>query len=170
MADTTTQLKRLRSEDPETSGSDDSSPNSKRQKPYGGILSLLDQDEDDWEAAHGQDLAAVFSALQQEISDAAAFDLDSPTLVAAEDRSAADGEDGEAESVMRRLLEASDDELGIPSAEEMYGNINGNGNGDEIVDGIRSGEDLPFGFVDNLWELEDVAANYYTMLQSELFI
>ncbi|CAA0823862.1 Unknown protein [Striga hermonthica] len=169
MADTT-ELKRLRSEDPETSGSDDSSQNSKRQKPYGGILSLLDQDEDDCEAAHGQDLAAVFSALQQEISDAAAaVDVDSPALAAAEDRSAADGEEGEAESVMRRLLEASDDELGIPSAEEMYGNIN-NGNGDEIVDGIRPGEDLPFGFVDNLWELEDVAANYYTMLQSELFI
>ncbi|GAB2297211.1 hypothetical protein Dimus_031325 [Dionaea muscipula] len=71
-------------------------------------------------------------------------------------------EEKEREKEMRHLLEASDDELGIPSAD---------GGVDELVVGeINGGDDL-MGLDDGLlWELEDEAANYYTLLQSELFL
>lgn len=62
-------------------------------------------------------------------------------------------EEGERERVMRHLLEASDDELGIPNGEFLVG---------EGVDGVA--------LSDALWELEDEAANYYTLFQSQLFM
>lgn len=68
------------------------------------------------------------------------------------------------EQVIRHLLEASDDELGIPNREgdfdvgvfEFEQGCNNGGNG--------------LALCDRLWEFEDDAANYYTLLQSELFL
>lgn len=160
-----TQQKRLREDSSETLEFDDS--NSKRQKPHNNILSLLDEDdEQDEESSQG--FSAIFTTLEQEISSSAAIDLDFLPFAAAEEEahhqqtttSASDEEEG-LKSVMRHLLEASDDELGIPNYTE-----------DGKIVEINSAENFQFGnFVDNgLWELEDVAANYYAMLQSQLFM
>ncbi|XP_076939219.1 uncharacterized protein LOC143607794 [Bidens hawaiensis] len=73
--------------------------------------------------------------------------------------------DDEKERVIRHLLEASDDELGLPSRVE--GGADGEGGGDDVAGGGH-GEYYSLG--DGLWEFEDVAANYYTLLQSELFM
>ncbi|XVF43096.1 hypothetical protein PTKIN_Ptkin02bG0012700 [Pterospermum kingtungense] len=78
-----------------------------------------------------------------------------------------DEEQGDKESVIRHLLEASDDELGIPNRGE------GEGVGVEVVEfdeGFNNGGNIGFSLCDGLWELEDEAANYYTLLQSELFM
>ncbi|PIN04082.1 hypothetical protein CDL12_23383 [Handroanthus impetiginosus] len=165
-----TQQKRLREESNELESDENS--NSKRQKPYNNILSLLDEEE---EEEPNQDLSAIFTTLQQELSsstscDSTAFDFGSPPFTAGEEvqhlqptagpSTSVDcgEEDDGVKSVMRHLLEASDDELGIPNKE------------DNNVE-ISFSENFPFAFSDNgLWELEDVAANYYTMLQSELFM
>ncbi|KAL0447061.1 UNVERIFIED_CONTAM: hypothetical protein Slati_1834000 [Sesamum latifolium] len=174
-----TQQKRLREEshDSESLGFDDSNSNSKRQKPYTNILSLLDQEEE--EEQPNQDLSAIYTTLQQELSsstssESAAFDFDYTSFTAAEEQEetphqqptagpstsavCADEDEG-VKSVMRHLLEASDDELGIPNTEDNY-NVE-----------ISSDENFPFAFADDgLWEFDDVAANYYTMLQTELFM
>ncbi|KAK9050992.1 hypothetical protein SSX86_027617 [Deinandra increscens subsp. villosa] len=73
-----------------------------------------------------------------------------------------DDED-EKERVIRHLLEASDDELGIPSRVDVGDAGDGGGGGGGCGD-------FPVGLCDGLWELEDEAANYYTLLQSELFM
>uniref|UniRef100_A0A7N1A328 Uncharacterized protein n=1 Tax=Kalanchoe fedtschenkoi TaxID=63787 RepID=A0A7N1A328_KALFE len=121
----------------------------KKQKTfYNDILSILDQDEDE----PAEDLSELLTSLEQELSGGGG-----------ESTSAASGEDedGTVESVMRRLLEASDDELGIPSTAEVTAEA-------ECVE-VADGGDL--GLCDGLlWELEDEAANYYTLLQSELFL
>ncbi|KAI3744515.1 hypothetical protein L1987_57598 [Smallanthus sonchifolius] len=88
-------------------------------------------------------------------------------------------DDDDKESVIRHLLEASDDELGIPSRVVEGGGDGdgdgggggdggdgGGGGGDEEV----AGGDFSLGLCDGLWELEDEVANYYTLLQSELFM
>ncbi|KVH97741.1 uncharacterized protein LOC112523302 [Cynara cardunculus var. scolymus] len=75
-----------------------------------------------------------------------------------------DDDNDEKERVIRHLLEASDDELGIPSRVES-----GDGGGDDEISG-GGFDDFPMAFCDGLWELEDEAANYYTLLQSELFM
>ncbi|KAL2233561.1 uncharacterized protein LOC105156547 [Sesamum indicum] len=174
-----TQQKRLREEShvSESLEFDDSNSNSKRQKPYTNILSLLDEEEE--EEQPSQDLSAIFTTLQQELSsspssDSAAYDFDYTSFTAAEQEGTphqqptaapstsavcADEDEG-VKSVMRHLLEASDDELGIPNTED---NCN-------VV--ISSDENFPFAFAadDGLWEFDDVAANYYTMLQTELFM
>ncbi|KAI3720239.1 hypothetical protein L6452_21152 [Arctium lappa] len=77
-----------------------------------------------------------------------------------------DDDNDEKERVIRHLLEASDDELGIPSRVESGGD--GGGGDDEIGGG--GFEDFSMAVCDGLWELEDEAANYYTLLQSELFM
>ncbi|GAB2280296.1 hypothetical protein Dimus_014937 [Dionaea muscipula] len=69
-------------------------------------------------------------------------------------------EEGEREKVMRHLLEASDDELGIPNSDGRVEDM-----GVEKMDG----GDL-LGLDDGLWEIEDDAANYYALLQSEIFL
>ncbi|XP_073135688.1 uncharacterized protein [Henckelia pumila] len=161
------------------------SDDAKRQKPYNSILSLLEEEEDESQPTPeppSEDLSAMFTTLQQELSsstscDSTAFeDFDFVTFPAVElpDQKSSDsstsavcsprsgdgeGEDEGANSVMRHLLEASDDELGIPNRED-----------DDFV-GLKSGDNFPFGFSDHgLWELEDETANYYTVLQSELFM
>ncbi|KAL0385755.1 UNVERIFIED_CONTAM: hypothetical protein Sradi_2969800 [Sesamum radiatum] len=172
-----TQPKRLREEplhDDSSSEFDDSAAaTSKRHKPYNTILNLLEQEEDDAEPS--QDLSAIFTTLQQELSSSTScdsstttFDFDSlPTTAAVEQpdptHQATAVEDDGVKSVMRHLLEASDDELGIPNRrDEIENNV-------EILNSV---ENFPFGFTEHkgLWELEDEAANYYTVLQSELFM
>lgn len=146
--------------------------NAKRQRQsYNQILSLLDEEED----VSNQDLSDMFKTLQEELSS----DSDSTTVdpsqscTSTEDAGHQSGgaavpeyyspsfkEDDEEEArinVMRHLLEASDDELGLPSISES---------GDEET---NSGETL-FNLGEGLWEFEDDAANYYTLLQSELFM
>ncbi|KAK4429975.1 hypothetical protein Salat_1298200 [Sesamum alatum] len=184
-----TQQKRLREEPHEGSSSefDDSSATSKRQKPYNSILNLLEEEEEeDGEPSHepshelSQDLSAIFTTLQQELSSSTScdstttFDFDSlPSTAAVEEPdpshtataggAATSAEDDCVKSVMRHLLEASDDELGIPNRrDEIENNV-------EILNSVGN---YPFGFSEHegLWELEDEAANYYTVLQSELFM
>ena len=168
---------------------------SKKQKPFNHILSLLEAEEDE---PTQQDLSPLITTLQQEITPSASNS--SATLILRSDQEndlenssinntnldeytttsisfttphssncsleVGEGEDDK-ERVMRHLLEASDDELGIPSTshssdnglmgfEEDYGFING-GNGFSSL-------------CDELWELEDETANYYTLLQSDLFL
>ncbi|CAB4295205.1 unnamed protein product [Prunus armeniaca] len=75
-----------------------------------------------------------------------------------------DEQEDDGERVMRHLLEASDDELGIPQREEVSGF-------DDAEDAGFNGLMMDgFSFGDGLWELEDEAANYYTLVQSELFM
>ncbi|CAN8291626.1 unnamed protein product [Cochlearia groenlandica] len=75
------------------------------------------------------------------------------------------------EKVMQHLLEASDDELGIPNNTEFGGS-----DYEMIKDDVNQdynyvyGDSLLDGFGDVFWELEDEAANYYTLLQSQLFL
>ncbi|KAK1413756.1 hypothetical protein QVD17_35536 [Tagetes erecta] len=76
------------------------------------------------------------------------------------------------DSVIRHLLEASDDELGIPSRVDS-----GDGGGDAGDGGGGGGDvsggyfgDFDIGLSNGLWEIEDEVANYYTLLQCELFM
>ncbi|PON70374.1 zinc finger CCHC domain protein [Parasponia andersonii] len=153
----------------------------KRQKSFSDILSLLDEEEEE----PNQDLSSLMTTLQQELSSESGSDPNSfgtgetdpenPTtassaavedytwasysnspLVSKEDEPEEEEEKGR---VMRHLLEASDDELGIPNVEA--------GSGREI--GFNGG-DSGFSVSEGLWELEDEAANYYALLQSELFM
>ncbi|CAH1417128.1 unnamed protein product [Lactuca virosa] len=81
-------------------------------------------------------------------------------------------EDDEKERAIRHLFEASDDELGIPSRVEDGGDdgeVGVCGGGGDDIAGEEYG-DFSLALCDGLWELEDEAANYYTVLQSELFI
>ncbi|XP_022775794.1 uncharacterized protein LOC111317624 [Durio zibethinus] len=165
---------------------------SKRHKSYNHILSLLEAEEDE----PNQDLSSLITTLQQELSSDSVSDDSLPayqtttleadpenlsiTIAAAsaantmgsnleDDTSATsslkdeDHQDDDKERVIRHLLEASDDELGIPNRED--------GVGVEVVDfeeGCNNDGNV-FALCDGLWELEDEAANYYTLLQSELF-
>ncbi|KAM1194173.1 hypothetical protein ACFX15_020501 [Malus domestica] len=148
----------------------------KRQKPYTDILSLLDEEE----VEPPEDLSSLITTLQQEISPEPLNAFPSSETLAAE--SALEGyassssgsstptssnacflKEDECERVMRHLLEASDDELGIPQR-EAHGSDEVEGDGFKF-DGLDG-----FSFGDGLWELEDEAANYYTLVQSELFM
>lgn len=155
----------------------------KRQKSYNHILSILEAEEDE----PSQDLSSLITTLQQEISSESGFDpipfvssendQENPTTASTtiEDYTSSssfssssssscahlskeDDKENDKERVMRHLLEASDDELGIPNREIVFDGENGFNGGDG------------FSFSDSLWELEDEAANYYTLLQSELFM
>lgn len=189
-----TQPKRHR-EEPQSLDFEEANPCAKRQKPYNNILSFLEEEEEEEDETEptseptNEDLSAMFTTLQQELSsstscDSTAFDdfdfvpftaveveveelaahqqksTESSTSAVCSPRSGdGEGEDEGAKSVMRHLLEASDDELGIPNRE------------DNDVVGMKYGENFPFALSDHgLWELEDETANYYTVLQSELFM
>uniref|UniRef100_A0A7N0UFB8 Uncharacterized protein n=1 Tax=Kalanchoe fedtschenkoi TaxID=63787 RepID=A0A7N0UFB8_KALFE len=131
----------------------ESEPDPKKLKSYNHIISILEQDEDESD----QDLSSLMSSLENEIScnleDFDSLPTDAPPSMSAED-------EYEKERVMRHLLEASDDELGIPASRST----------DEIDDGVVIDGGDSFGFCEGLWELEDEAANYNTLLQSELFM
>ncbi|KAG4921137.1 hypothetical protein AAZX31_18G114800 [Glycine max] len=152
---------------------------SKRHMPYNHILSLLESEEED----STQDLSPLITALQQEITNCA---NDSDTLLSQHNltntttttnnnlescsssttqySSNMVEEHDDKEGVMRHLLEASDDELGIPNKEDE--------SLDHGEDGFNfNGGDMFSSFCDGLlWDLEDEAANYYDLLQSQLFL
>ncbi|KAF8103825.1 hypothetical protein N665_0183s0005 [Sinapis alba] len=171
----TTPIKRHREE--ETIAEEETT---KRQKPSSSssyndqILCLLDDSEELNEP--NNDLTSFLNALQQEISsndkNATVSGVsnveDSSTSSVSSKEDEADDENNE--KVMQHLLEASDDELGIPNTgfgESNYDMIkNDNINEDHYV----YGNSLLDGFGDAFWEFEDEAANYYTLLQSELFL
>lgn len=174
----------------ETQLAEDFEENNKRQKSYNHILSILEAEEDE----PNQDLSSIITTLQQELSSDSGFDPlpfsasgtdpENPTSASAaveeytssssssssfsppssssssEALSREDDKENDKERVMRHLLEASDDELGIPNRELVFDGDNGVGFNDG--DG--------FAYSDVLWEFEDHTANYYTMLQSELFM
>ncbi|GFZ21602.1 hypothetical protein Acr_29g0007640 [Actinidia rufa] len=127
----------------------------KRQRSYTHILSLLeDEDEDD---EPNQDFTSILTTLQRELScdplprsESDPIDDSDPT------RKGEEGED-ERERFMRHLLEASDDELGIPNRTD---------GGDE--GGINGGDEITA--CDGFWELDDDVANYYSSFQPELFM
>lgn len=148
----------------------------KRHKPYNHILSLLEIEEED----SSEDLSPLMTTLQQEITCASnntkdtllvcptkENDQDNLANTTLEDTTATsqvlkEEEESDKERVMRHLLQASDDELGIPSS------------GDGIFgfgeDGFNNCGDGFSSLCDKLWELEDEKANYYAFLQSELFL
>ncbi|KAI4314184.1 hypothetical protein L6164_027118 [Bauhinia variegata] len=159
---------------------------SKKHKPYNHILSLLEAEEED----PTQDLSPLITTLEQEITSSAsdsetllnsfqgnttaATTAAATTIATLEDYSTSDSsaiikEDDDKERVMRHLLEASDDELGIPN--RSSGELGQDGfvmdfREDEVNNGTNSFASL----CDGLWELEDETANYYTLLQSEFFL
>ncbi|KAL3654220.1 hypothetical protein CASFOL_003901 [Castilleja foliolosa] len=158
MAENQTPQKRLRDEKIQDDSPGPEIDGSKRQKkPYSNIISLLeDDDEEEVEPSHelSRDLSAIFTNLQQELSSSVCSAGDEM----AGHHVAGDGDEGLKLAVMRHLLEASDDELGIP-------NRSTDGINPDIISSTVDG------FNDNgLWEFEDETANYYTILQSELFM
>ncbi|KAL9311235.1 hypothetical protein AtEden1_Chr1g0070371 [Arabidopsis thaliana] len=148
----------------------------KRQKPssssssYNQVLTLLKDEAEN-------DITSLITTLQQEISNeeqnAAVFE-ENPSLSSSCSSSSSsctskeDEYDGDKEKVMKHLLEATDDELGIPNTE--FGGSNYEMIKSETSQDYVNGFSLLDGFSVGLWELEDEAANYYTLLQSELFM
>ncbi|KAF3620745.1 putative LRR receptor-like serine/threonine-protein kinase GSO1-like [Capsicum annuum] len=149
----------------------------KRHKSYNDILSILEEDEEyglesDPISETGSD---IFTTLQQELEllpsggdDILGSDLVENNFTGSTPGGTQQQEDDRS-SVIRHLLEASDDELGIPSGDGINGSdfplVEENENENET-----NGGDFPFAISDGLWELEDEAANYYSLLQSELFM
>ncbi|KAE9454529.1 hypothetical protein C3L33_13567, partial [Rhododendron williamsianum] len=139
----------------ETHGFPEENADPKRQKSYDQILSLLEEEE---EQVPNQDFSSILTTLQRELDDdpfsvpesGSDPDGDNPARMGGEEKD-------EAERFMRHLLEASDDELGIPNR------VDG-GDGE----GMKGGDETSF--CDGLWDLEDEAANYYSLLQSELYV
>ncbi|CAN1349076.1 hypothetical protein LINPERPRIM_LOCUS41698 [Linum perenne] len=173
MADSTP-LKRQRPDHSgESAAADDE--NNKRLKPsYSHIVSFLDEESDET----NQDISSLLTSLQDELSsDLAAGNSNSSAVAvttAVDDYASCSSsssasnfelkdEEDEKERVIRHLLEASDDELGIPTAAD--GDDGGVGDFFAAVDSVEG-----FANWNGLWELEDANANYYTMLQSELFM
>ncbi|KAI6686448.1 hypothetical protein NL676_032361 [Syzygium grande] len=166
MADTS--LKRQREEAEETHVDGQAEDEAKRLKlppppppSCPGILSFLDDQLDDGQIS-SQDLSSLISALQDELDSSESDpglpsepELASPSSSSSSPEEESDG-DEDKEKVFRHLLVASDDELGLPSRE------------DEVAEAGAGG--VEFLSYDGLWELEDEAANYYTLLQSELFM
>ncbi|XP_019170544.1 PREDICTED: uncharacterized protein LOC109166109 [Ipomoea nil] len=163
MADNTqTQPKRQRGE-----AIEEEEEASKRHKySYNHLMSILEEEEEeDDDNKPVQDLSAILTALQQELCSPATAGEAEPPPAGLTTASSKEDENGDRFSVIRHLLEASDDELGIPAGSGMDG---GGGNG--TTDG-GGGADLPaFSLSDGLWELEDESANYYSLLHSQLFM
>ncbi|KAJ8647027.1 hypothetical protein MRB53_000050 [Persea americana] len=130
----------------------------KRQCSFHHILSILESDEED----PTQDLSSLITTLQQELfthrpqseptlnnqtqtdpTNSFSSPPPSPTGLFKEDNE---------EEVIRQLLEALDDDLGETQRENEVG---------------IGGEVSTCG---GMWELDDEAANYYTLVQSKLFL
>ncbi|KAI3981453.1 hypothetical protein MKX01_007380 [Papaver californicum] len=165
--------------------SSSASSSSSTSSPYNQILSILETEEEEEELV--EDISSLITSLQQEIStsDDLSTKKSSATTTPIPDghnsnknafedlslssssSSAASNEDEEdKDGVIRHLLEASDDELGIPQIGLDF---------EFEEDEVRSnyGEVRLFdmgGYDTGLWEFEDETANYYTLLQSELFM
>ncbi|XP_074274565.1 uncharacterized protein LOC141598718 [Silene latifolia] len=149
----------------------------KRQKSYKDIITLLEEEEDD----PNEDISSLISTLQEEIISSTGLNPVQPgsddlnRVYSGSDEfdrvcSGSGGEEEEVEKVMKHLLEASDDELGIP-------NLSGEMNGYDVVDvdeGHVDGGDLFLPVGEGLWEFEDHEANNYyeysSLLQSEIFM
>ena len=168
----TTPIKRHREE--ETLAEEETN---KRQKPSSSsyndqILCLLD-DSDELNLPNN-DLASFIHTLQQDISSddqngvvsrvSNVEDSSTSCVSSKED----DVDEESKEKVMQHLLEASDDELGLPSNE--FGESNYEMIKNDVSQDYIYGDSLLDGFGDAFWELEDEAANYYTLLQSQLFL
>jgi hypothetical protein len=167
MAESTTPLKRQREDDESTTPQ---SEETKRHKSYNHILSLLESELED---EQNHDLSSIIKTLQRELSSDSDSILEYPsisdhgenfTASSSPFRLVSEEEDDDKERVMRHLLEASDDELGIPNRSEE---VAVDGHRDDLFVTLNGGGDLCDGL---LWELEDVTDNYYTMFQSELFM
>lgn len=141
-------------------------------------LSPLDEGE---EKLTQQDLSSLISTLQQALPLSDDSPIEPLTCSATskfewDDASAASEEEVEdRERVLRHLLEASDDELGLPSRDDGTSSSNIISESSLIsVNAVDDVEGLTLTNLmtsfDGLWELEDEAANYYTLLQSELFM
>ncbi|KAK1376486.1 Zinc finger CCHC domain protein [Heracleum sosnowskyi] len=150
------------------------------------LVSFLEQQEEDDILVSSQDLSLFLTNLQQEL-----FSDPLPCLPDPSQPDSSHGalqtllldpttedwnitcskEDDEKESVIiRHLLEASDDELGLPNEVSVDRTVS---SGDEDFNGADDDDEDKHNsslFCDGLWELEDEAANYYTLLQSQLFM
>ncbi|KAL8111962.1 hypothetical protein AgCh_019605 [Apium graveolens] len=184
-----TLAKRHREEEEEISDIQDENREAKRYKSYNtttnnkqqALVSFLEQQEDqDDVIVSSQDLSLFLTNLQHELfSDPSPY-LPDPsqlgphaahqTLVldpTTKDWNICSKEDDEKESVIiRHLLEASDDELGLPNEVGVDRTVS---SGDEDFNGLDDKHNSSL-FCDGLWELEDEAANYDTLLQSQLFM
>ncbi|WOG88830.1 hypothetical protein DCAR_0208065 [Daucus carota subsp. sativus] len=143
------------------------------------LVSFLEQEEEET-VVSSQDLSLFFSTLQQELfsdphGDHQTLLVDpstedwNPCSYSVAEKEDSIGDDDK-ESVIRHLLEASDDELGLPNDAGVDRTAR-SGTSDEDCNGVdddcKQSSSL---FCDGLWELEDEAANYYTLLQSQLFM
>ncbi|MFS8031738.1 hypothetical protein Hanom_Chr17g01549461 [Helianthus anomalus] len=122
---------------------------------YTQILSILDDNtEEDQHQETTQRLTEFFTSLQQELIISSSSSDPLP-----EEKQQEEVEDGEEKErvIIRHLLEASDDELGIP--DDGYGVLEGN-------DAGGCCESL----CDELLGLEDEPANYSSLLHSEVIM
>ncbi|MCD7461220.1 hypothetical protein HAX54_045566 [Datura stramonium] len=171
MAESPQPIKRSREESHETE--EYFCEENKRHKSYNDILSILEEEEYGFESdpVSGSD---IFTTLQQELLPNDGFGLGPDPVsetgsgnsqICSSASSSKEDEEDDRSSVIRHLLEASDDELGIPSGDGI------NGSDFPLVEeNSIDGGDFPFAISDGLWELEDETANYYSLLQSELFM
>ncbi|CAI9275858.1 unnamed protein product [Lactuca saligna] len=161
MADT--QIKRLREDDQEqeqeTIFSSEVDITKRHKSSYNQILSILDENTEEEHQETSQDLTDFFTTLQHELSSSAPL----PELIIESDQTVKEAGYDDKEMVIRHLLEASDDELGIPNRV-----ADGNGGDDEVPTGEDGG--FPVALSDGLWELDDDAANYYTLFPSEVIM
>ncbi|XP_055806448.1 uncharacterized protein LOC129875036 [Solanum dulcamara] len=173
MAESIQPIKRSREEDE----SQEIEENKRQKSSYNDILSILEEEEEyGFESDPEIKISGsnIFTTLQQELdllpscdngfgSDPVEISIGSGN---SQVRSSANSStEYDSSSVIRHLLEASDDELGIPSGDGI------NGSDFPLVEENEiNGGDFPFAISDGLWELEDETANYYSLLQSELFM
>lgn len=157
-----------------------SSSSSSSSSPYNHIISFLDEEE---EKLSHQDLSSLITTLQQELSPSnsqadpsSAYSATSELIDRCDHVASVATEEGldDRERVFRHLLEASDDELGLPSRDE--GTSSSCSVSDPTLFSVIGNDDVHdsaltnLASLDGLWELEDETANYYALLQSELFV
>ncbi|GAU32404.1 hypothetical protein TSUD_220930 [Trifolium subterraneum] len=140
----------------------------KKHKPCNNILSLLDLEEEE----STQDLSPMMTNLQNDQNNLTSvgcniLEDDSTLACFSTHHVLKEEEEDEKVKVMRHLLEASDDELGIPNTSGDDDGLIGYGGED---DGFKGGDEFSSLCCDKLWELEDERANYYALSQSELFM
>ncbi|ERM94410.1 uncharacterized protein LOC18422440 [Amborella trichopoda] len=135
---------------------------------FSDILSLLEADEDE----PTEDLLSpVIHTLQQELSSSPEpapepnpIPLSAPSPFILE-------EDEEEGKVMRYLLEASDDELGIPPSPPLHQELERQEKEESLESEEKEGVERGWTrCYDGLWEIEDETANYYTLLESQLCV
>ncbi|KAM0058783.1 hypothetical protein Hdeb2414_s0005g00174231 [Helianthus debilis subsp. tardiflorus] len=124
---------------------------------YTQILSILDdnteEDNNDQHQETTQRLTEFFTSLQQELISSSSDD----PLLEEKQEEVEDGGEEKERVIIRHLLEASDDELGIP--DDGYGVLEGNDAGG-CCDSL----------CDELLGLQDEPANYCSLLQSKLIM